>query len=79
MAEILNYRKEPFRNAVMVAPIFDSEGRLEYFLGSQMENSGSGRRNRAEAAKARVESALAAPARGAAGHGQRQAEQADRP
>lgn len=39
MVEILNYRKDgtPFRNAVMIAPIFDDEGQLEYFLGSQVE------------------------------------------
>lgn len=39
MVEILNYRKDGsrFRNAVMVAPIFDAAGDLEYFLGSQME------------------------------------------
>ena len=39
MVEILNYKKDgtPFRNAVMVAPIFDAEGELEYFLGSQSE------------------------------------------
>ena len=39
MVEILNYKKDgtPFRNAVMVAPIFDAEGNLEYFLGSQVE------------------------------------------
>lgn len=39
MVEILNYRKDgrPFRNAVMVAPIFDMAGNIEYFLGSQVE------------------------------------------
>ena len=39
MVEILNYKKDgtPFRNAVMVAPIFDAEGELEFFLGSQVE------------------------------------------
>jgi PAS domain S-box-containing protein len=39
MVEILNYKKggTPFRNAVMVAPIFDANGDLEYFLGSQVE------------------------------------------
>ncbi len=39
MVEILNYKKNgtPFRNAVMVAPIFDEDGELEYFLGSQVE------------------------------------------
>ncbi|MEN7538077.1 PAS domain-containing protein [Aurantiacibacter flavus] len=39
MVEILNYRKDgtPFRNAVMVAPVFDTRGNLEFFLGSQIE------------------------------------------
>jgi len=39
MVEIVNYKKDgkPFRNAVMVAPIFDATGELEYFLGSQVE------------------------------------------
>lgn len=39
LVEILNYKKggSPFRNAVLVAPIFGSDGALEYFLGSQME------------------------------------------
>ncbi|ARS26783.1 LuxR C-terminal-related transcriptional regulator [Sphingomonas sp. KC8] len=39
LVEILNYKKDgtPFRNAVLVAPIFDGNGDLEYFLGSQME------------------------------------------
>lgn len=39
LVEILNYKKDgtPFRNAVLVAPIFDENGELEYFLGSQME------------------------------------------
>ena len=39
MVEILNYKKDgsKFRNAVMVAPIFDADGELEYFLGSQVE------------------------------------------
>ena len=39
MAEILNYRKDgtPFRNAVMIAPIFGASGEIVYFLGSQVE------------------------------------------
>lgn len=39
LVEILNYKKDgtPFRNAVLVAPIFDAQGELEYFLGSQVE------------------------------------------
>lgn len=37
LVEIQNYRKDgaPFRNALLVAPIFDDEGELSYFLGSQ--------------------------------------------
>ena len=37
--EILNYKRNgaPFRNAVLVAPIFTQDGELEYFLGSQVE------------------------------------------
>ncbi len=39
MVEILNYKQDgtPFRNAVMVAPILDTAGELEYFLGSQVQ------------------------------------------
>jgi PAS domain S-box-containing protein len=59
MVEILNYKKDgtPFRNAVMVAPIFDEAGDLEYFLGSQVEIAEDvARANdaRREAAHARV-------------------------
>jgi len=39
LVEILNYKKDgtAFQNAVLVAPLFDEEGKLEYFLGSQVE------------------------------------------
>ena len=39
VAEIVNYRRDgtPFRNAVMIAPVFDGDGELRYFIGSQME------------------------------------------
>ncbi len=39
LVEILNYKRDgtPFRNAVLVAPIFDEVGELKYFLGSQVE------------------------------------------
>ncbi len=39
MVELLNYRRDgtPFRNAVMIAPLFDDQGDLEYFIGSQVE------------------------------------------
>lgn len=57
MVEILNYRKNgvPFRNAVMVAPLFDGEGKLEYFLGSQMEIVEDTGAARANGARARIE------------------------
>ena len=39
LVEILNYKKDgtPFQNALMIAPIFDDDGEMAYFLGSQME------------------------------------------
>ena len=39
LVEILNYKRcgQPFRNAVLVAPIFLPNGDLEYFIGSQVE------------------------------------------
>lgn len=39
VVELLNYRKDgsKFMNAVMVAPVFDDDGELSYFIGSQME------------------------------------------
>jgi PAS domain S-box-containing protein len=39
LAELVNYRKDgtPFRNAVMIAPLFDENGELELFVGSQIE------------------------------------------
>lgn len=39
LLEILNYKRDgtPFRNAVLVAPMFDEDGELEFFLGSQVE------------------------------------------
>ena len=39
LVEIMNYKKDgtPFQNAVLVAPMFDDDGELEYFLGSQVE------------------------------------------
>jgi len=38
LVDILNYRRDgtPFRNGVMIAPLFDAEGKLAYFLGSQV-------------------------------------------
>lgn len=41
LVDILNYKRDrtPFRNAVLVAPVFDTDGELQYFLGSQVEIS----------------------------------------
>lgn len=38
LTELLNYRKDgtAFRNAVLIAPIFDAEGEVAWFLGSQV-------------------------------------------
>jgi PAS domain S-box-containing protein len=39
LVDILNYRRDgtSFRNAVLVTPLFDAEGDLAWFLGSQVE------------------------------------------
>ena len=39
LVELINYRRDgtSFRNAVMIAPIFDSQGDVVFFLGSQTE------------------------------------------
>ncbi|HET9352938.1 MAG TPA: PAS domain-containing protein, partial [Sphingomicrobium sp.] len=39
LVDILNYRRDgsPFRNAVLVTPLFDEEGHLAWFLGSQVD------------------------------------------
>jgi PAS domain S-box-containing protein len=39
LVEILNYKYDgtPFRNAVLVAPIYDEQGALEFFMGTQVE------------------------------------------
>ena len=39
LVEILNYKRDgrPFRNAVLVAPMYDEDDDLLYFLGSQIE------------------------------------------
>ena len=39
LVDILNYRKDgtPFRNGVMVTPLFGEDGELAWFLGSQVD------------------------------------------
>ncbi|NCU11703.1 MAG: PAS domain-containing protein [Sphingomonadaceae bacterium] len=53
MVELINYKKDgtAFRNAVMIAPLFDAKGDLTYFLGSQMaiDDSGASRHEQARA------------------------------
>lgn len=49
--ELMNYRRDgsSFLNAVMIAPVLDEEGRLVFFVGSQMDvgATGDGRRHQA--------------------------------
>jgi PAS domain S-box-containing protein len=59
LVAILNYKKNgtPFRNAMMIAPTFDETGRLEYYLGCQVEIAGdeaSANMARRGAASARI-------------------------
>lgn len=39
LTEIVNYRRDgrPFRNGVMITPLFGSDGQIEWFLGSQVD------------------------------------------
>ena len=39
LVEMTNYRRDgsAFRNGVMIAPLFDANGKLEWFLGSQVD------------------------------------------
>jgi len=39
LVDIRNYRRDgtPFRNGVMIAPLFNEDGQLTYFLGSQVD------------------------------------------
>ena len=39
MVDIVNYRSDgrPFRNGVMIAPLFGEDGEVELFLGSQVD------------------------------------------
>lgn len=46
LIELTNFRKDgsAFRNAVMIAPVLDADGRVVFFLGSQMDVTGEPRR-----------------------------------
>jgi DNA-binding NarL/FixJ family response regulator len=75
LVELLNYRRDgsPFRNAVMIAPVFDEDGAVILFIGSQMEvperpdpglGAGSAARLRLEAVTGRQRQVLELMARG---------------
>lgn len=42
LVDILNYKRDgtPFRNGVMIAPLFGDDGVVDYFLGSQVDLGG---------------------------------------
>ncbi|MDO7834370.1 PAS domain-containing protein [Sphingobium sp. HBC34] len=52
LVELRNYRKDgtPFRNALMIAPIFGADGSVHHYLGSQM----AVQEDRGEDARARI-------------------------
>jgi hypothetical protein len=56
LVELLNYERDgtPFRNAVMIAPVFDDDGALMLFIGSQMKVSEPRRPDSTPAAAARA-------------------------
>lgn len=59
LVDILNYRRDgtPFRNGVMITPLFDAEEGLAWFLGSQVDlgdNAGPAFKSRRQAAAERV-------------------------
>jgi PAS domain S-box-containing protein len=45
LVDILNYRRDgsAFRNGVMITPLFDAEGKVAWFLGSQVDLGGEAR------------------------------------
>jgi PAS domain S-box-containing protein len=57
LQEVLNYRRDgtPFRNAVLIAPLFDDDGKLTFFVGSQLEVTDSQREDRHGRASALVQ------------------------
>lgn len=56
MVELINYRKDgsAFRNAVMIAPLFDDNGDVIYYLGSQIAIDDTAAR-RKDDARAQIE------------------------
>lgn len=61
LVDILNYRRDgtSFRNGVLVTPLFDDEGELAWFLGSQVE-LGAGHKPEFAARRARAVQAVKA-------------------
>lgn len=56
VVELVNYRRDgsPFLNSVMIAPVFEHDGSLAGFLGSQVEVAEANLGNRARAARTAV-------------------------
>lgn len=56
ITELRNWRKNgvPFRNSIMIAPIFGDNGAVDYFLGSQIAVE-PGNRTLADAARTRMQ------------------------
>lgn len=59
LAEVINYRRDgsPFRNGVMITPLFGEDGKVAWFLGSQVDlgpASADGLSDRRAAAEAKV-------------------------
>jgi hypothetical protein len=61
LVDILNFRRDgrPFRNGVMIAPLFDGEGELAFFLGSQVD-LGDGEETALSQRRARARSLVSA-------------------
>ena len=83
LADILNFRRDgsAFRNGVMITPLFDDDGKLEWFLGSQVdlgEAVADPLSKRRTEAVLKVADASDSPARGARTSGARPPQQADR-
>ena len=65
LTELLNYRSDgtPFRNGVMIAPLLNDDGDVQYFLGSQVDLGPSGSEDLRERRLRAVDKVAALPQR----------------
>ena len=65
LTEIVNYRRDgsAFRNGVMITPLLDERGEVEYFLGSQVDLGAAGSAGLQERRLRAVERVAALPPR----------------